>query len=236
MTTPRTSPRFPRSRRLAVVSVAVIAAFAVGIGPAAAHAEVTASNPQALAKDVTLSFTSEAESDAAGIKELRIVLPKGIAPDAVELKEAPKGWKMKTTADGYTVGGEKLATGTDAEHSITVEQLPDAKSLAFKTVETYSDGKISRWIELRRDGEKEPESPAPVLELKPAAAGAKPDKPSSSPETKAPAPAGKPSRAGQAQEEDPGISTGVGLSVAALIVVLAAGYTFWWLRRRRDSS
>ncbi|MCX5601253.1 YcnI family protein [Streptomyces phaeochromogenes] len=67
----------------------------------------------------------------------------------------------------------------DAEHEIKVRQLPDAKKIAFKTVEVYSDGKISRWIELPSGGE-EPEQPAPVLELKAAAPGAKPVIPSPS--------------------------------------------------------
>ncbi|WP_186356877.1 DUF1775 domain-containing protein [Streptomyces sp. SLBN-118] len=72
--------------------------------------------------------------------------------------------------DGSTVGGKALATRTDAVHSITVTQLPDAKSLAFKTIETYGDGTVDRWIELPGGG-AEPENPAPVLALKPAAPG-----------------------------------------------------------------
>ncbi|MFI6696423.1 hypothetical protein ACIBLA_32660 [Streptomyces sp. NPDC050433] len=48
--------------------------------------------------------------------------------------------RSTATADGYTVGGTALAAGTNAEHSVVVRQLPDAKSLALKTVETYGDG------------------------------------------------------------------------------------------------
>lgn len=51
-------------------------------GPASAHAEVE-----------------------AGFTELRVVLPEDIAPADVTLGEAPEGWKLKATDDGYTVGG-----------------------------------------------------------------------------------------------------------------------------------
>jgi hypothetical protein len=58
------------------------------------------------------------------------------------------------------VGGPALKAGVDAEHQIKVRQLPDAEEIAFKTVETYSAGKMSRWIELPSGGD-EPEQPAP---------------------------------------------------------------------------
>ncbi|TJZ99998.1 DUF1775 domain-containing protein [Actinacidiphila oryziradicis] len=157
-----------RVRRLCVIAAAALAAVFAAAGPAAAHTEVTASKAQALAENVTLTFTNEAESDSSGFSKIRIVLPAGITPDAVTVKDAPKGWKLRPTADGYTVGGPALAPGKDAEHSIVVRQLPDAKSLAFKTLDTYSDGKVSRWIELPTGG-AEPEKPAPVLKLKAAA-------------------------------------------------------------------
>ena len=105
------------------------------------------------------------------------MLPDGIAPGDVSLADAPKGWRLKATSDGYTVGGPALKPGVNAEHKIKVKRLPDAKEIAFKTVETYSDGKVSRWIELPRGG-GEPEQPAPVLKLKAAAADAKPVSPS----------------------------------------------------------
>jgi uncharacterized protein YcnI len=154
-----------------VIAAAALAAVFAAAGTAAAHTEVTASKAQALAENVTLTFTNEAESDSAGFSKIRIVLPAGITPDAVTVKDAPKGWKLRPTAHGYTVGGPALAPGKDAEHSIVVRQLPDAKSLVFKTLDTYSDGKVSRWIELPTGG-AEPEKPAPVLKLKAAAPGA----------------------------------------------------------------
>ncbi|MEU5104443.1 DUF1775 domain-containing protein [Streptomyces sp. NPDC021354] len=160
-----------RTAALAVAASAIVLATA---SPALAHAEVSASDSRALAKNVTLTFESEAESESAGFTEIRTVLPESMdgAGDGIRLKDAPKGWKLKPTSDGYSVAGPALEPGENAEHSVVVEQLPDAKSLAFKTVETYEDGEVSRWIELPRDGEPEPENPAPVLKLKPAAPGA----------------------------------------------------------------
>ncbi|WP_405961261.1 YcnI family protein [Streptomyces sp. NBC_00024] len=235
------------ARRAALVGAAALTATLALAAPAAAHAEVEADKPQALAENVTLTFVSEAESASAGFTELRIVLPDGIAPADVTLEEAPKGWKFKATNDGYTVGGPKLAPGVDAEHKIKVRQLPNAKEIAFKTVEVYNDGKISRWIELPTGGE-EPEQPAPVLELKAAAPGATPVSPSPT-ASPTPSPTPTPTETATAtatataeaaanatdEDKDEDSSTGliVGVVVVALLVVAGGG---WWLVRRRSAS
>ncbi|MFF4449516.1 DUF1775 domain-containing protein [Streptomyces sp. NPDC001502] len=242
----RSHTQLPFSRTAFAVACALML-LGVAAGPAVAHAEVTASDPRALAENVTLSFTSEAESDTAGIAELKVVLPKGIAPDAVTLKDAPKEWKLTATPDGYAIGGPALATGTDAEYSITVRQLPDEKSLVFKTLETYGDGKVSRWIEVPTGGEKV-DNPAPVLELKAAAPGAKPIAPSPSPSpTPSAAPSVQPSAAppsapvasagAQATgEEAAGNSTGAIAGTVAAVVLLVAVGAFWWVRRSRSRA
>ncbi|MEU4493481.1 DUF1775 domain-containing protein [Streptomyces sp. NPDC023998] len=233
-------PTFPlraATRRTAFAATAALATVLAVAGPAAAHVEVNASDPRALAKNVTLTLTSEAESDTAGIAKLQIVLPAGITPDAVSLKEAPAGWKLTPSKGGYTVGGKALATGTDAVHSITVTQLPDAKSLAFKTIETYGDGKIDRWIELPGGG-AEPENPAPVLTLKPAAPGATAStaapSPSSTPPPPKAAPAPSPKTAEKAEKDDDAGSRVV-IAVVAVVVV-AAGFTVWWFKRRAGTG
>jgi uncharacterized protein YcnI len=41
----------------------------------------------------------------------------------------------------------------------------DADQLVFKALQTYSDKEVVRWIEVQKDGEEEPENPAPTLEL-----------------------------------------------------------------------
>ncbi|WP_432136685.1 DUF1775 domain-containing protein [Streptomyces sp. bgisy154] len=226
------------------VGALVLAAGLALAGPAAAHVEVEADTPQALAENVTLTFVSEAESAAGGFTRVRVVLPEGIAPGDVTLAEAPAGWKFEATADGYTISGPKIATGVDAEHKIKVRQLPDAGQLVFKTVETYSDGKISRWIELPTGG-AEPEEPAPVLKLKAAAPGATAaDRAPATGGTAAPAttatqsssPAAVTRAADQAasDEDDSGPN---GLIVGgAAVALLALGGGAWWLMRRRTTS
>jgi len=228
-------------RRIGAVSAAAIAATIVFAGPASAHAEVTASTPQALAKDVVLTFTGEAESESAGFTDVRVVLPEGIAPGDVTLDEAPKGWKMKPTKDGYTISGPKLAVGTNAVHKVKVRQLPDAKSLAFKTIETYSDGKVSRWIELPGDG-PEPEEPAPVLELKAAAAGSKPSASSPPPSKETDKTSDKTSdkasgestkeKADEEESGNGGAATAIGIGIGVLVV---AGGGLWVFKQRRSA-
>ncbi|WP_330324580.1 DUF1775 domain-containing protein [Streptomyces pseudovenezuelae] len=241
------TPRLPAhaGRRIALAGAVALTATLALAAPAAAHAEVEADKPQALAENVTLSFVSEAESDSAGFTEMRVVLPEGIAPSDVTLEEAPKGWKLKATSDGYNVAGPALKAGVDAEHKIKVRQLPDAKEIAFKTIEVYSDGKISRWIELPTGGE-EPEQPAPVLKLKTAAPGAATVSPSPSP-TESATPSQTPSATesdvaaagsepdAKAAEKDDSSSTGVVIGgVLAALAVLIAGA--WWLVKRRAAS
>ncbi|MFE9885722.1 DUF1775 domain-containing protein [Streptomyces scopuliridis] len=142
---------------------------------------------------------------------------------------------------GYTVGGPKVAIGEDAAYAVTVRQLPDAKSLAFKTLQTYSDGRIDRWIELEEPAAGEHGSPAPVLELKPAAPGAKPASPTpaaepstaepSSPAASEPTDKQSSAEATTAGKEDDGSSP---VLIAALVVVVLAlvGGGLWWFRRR----
>lgn len=224
--------------RVVASGAAALTAVLTLAHPASAHAEVEAGTARALAENVRLTFVSEAESDSAGFTRIRVVLPDGIAPGDIRLTEAPKGWKLKTAADGYTVAGPALKTGVDALHKIKVRQLPDAEQLVFKTVETYSDGEIARWIELP-NGSVEPEQPAPVLELNVEAAEAaeaapgSPD-PSSS-DTVDTTPAGARPAAKAAATQDDGASTGLLVgSVVVALLVLSGGA--WWLPRRRTSS
>ncbi|MFJ9559366.1 DUF1775 domain-containing protein [Streptomyces fuscichromogenes] len=240
-------PPVHTARRAALVGAAALTAALALAGPASAHAEVEADTPRALATDVTLTFVSEAESDSAGFTELRVVLPEGIAPADVSLDDAPKGWKLTAASDGYTVGGPALEPGVDAEHSIKVKQLPGARELAFKTVETYSDGEISRWIELPT-GDKEPEQPAPVLKLKAAAAGATSlaSSPSSSPSpspsasaTASPTSSATASQSASAATQAAG-NDGGGTSAGAVVAGAAAAVAVvggaWWLAKRRSSA
>jgi Domain of unkown function (DUF1775) len=50
----------------------------------------------------------------------------------------------------------------------------DADRLVFKAVQTYSNGEVVRWIQDAPEGRPEPERPAPILTLTPAATSGTP--------------------------------------------------------------
>lgn len=250
---PRTSRpgggiRMPGGIRRATLAAAVAATAVLFIaGPAAAHVEVGSEDAQALARNVELTFSAESESGTAGISELRVILPKGIAPGDVTYGQGPKGWKLTATKDGFTVGGAVVKVGEDVELSVVVRQLPDAKELVFKTLQTYGDGKVDRWIELDEsggDGHGHGHgNTAPVLKLKAAAPGAEPVSPSPS-ESGSPSASPTPSSgktessaspAAQAPEDDDGgLSAGAWTGIGAGVVVVAGGVVY--LVRRQGGA
>ncbi|NMO49893.1 DUF1775 domain-containing protein [Actinoplanes sp. TBRC 11911] len=205
--------------------------------PAWAHVEVAADKPQAGARDVTLTFTGEAESDSGGIASERVVLPAGMTPSDVRLKKAPKGWKLTPGSDGFTVAGPALKIGEDAVWAVTVAQLPtNSTTLSFKTLETYSDGQISRWIEIPQDGQPEPDNPAPTLKVKAAAAPAT-SSPAPSPAVSSAPPTAASSAPAAAQDlaDDSSGSGGTGLWVTVGIVaaIAVAAVALLMVRQRR---
>ena len=221
-----------------VTTIGAVAAFAVlGLaGPALAHVEVSADKTTAGAENVTLTFDGEAESDTAGIKSERVVLPEGIPPASVTLVKAPAGWKFTPSADGFTVGGDALKIGQDAVWKVKIAKLPDGQTrLSFKTLETYGDGKVSRWIEIQEQGKDEPDNPAPLITLKPGPSAAPATTPattsatpSAAPATESSAPAVTPVAATPA-DDDGGSST---WWIWVLVVVVVAGVAGFVLVRR----
>jgi uncharacterized protein YcnI len=206
----------------AVVAAVIVTGWAA---PAWAHVQVSADKAQAGATDVTVTFTGEAESSKAGIKSERVVLPDGITPQQVRLGKAPRGWAYTSASDGFTVGGMALPIGTDAVWSVVVDRLPTgATELPFKTIETYGDGEAVRWIEIPVPGQAAPDNPAPVLEVKAAAAAAPT---TAGPTTAGPTPpAAVPTGPGPAvPAADPGHSPGwvIALSAVVLLAVVVAG-------------
>jgi uncharacterized protein YcnI len=224
--------RIPLSR-LSVAAAGAATAVLLTAVPAAAHTEVEADKAQALAENVTVSFHAEAESDTSGIKEVRVVLPGGIAPADVTYGKGPEGWRFSATDDGYTVKGAELKTGESAEYSVVVRQLPDAEEVPFKTLQTYGDGHVDRWIELDGNGE----NPAPTLQLKAAAPGAKPVSPSPSvsespsPTAVETTPPASPQAAGTEKDAEGGLSAGAWTGIGAGVLVAAAAVVFAVRRR-----
>ncbi|WP_242624612.1 DUF1775 domain-containing protein [Krasilnikovia cinnamomea] len=221
-------------------------------GPALAHVEVSADKKQAGATDVTLTFHGEAESSKAGIVNERVVLPKGIAPADVSLVKAPSGWTYQATPDGFTVGGKALPVGKDAEWKVKIAKLPDGETrLSFRTLESYSDGSVDRWIEIQEPGAEEPEHPAPLLTLQPApksATGSAPAPSASAPSGPAPsgpAPTASAPDGATAVAASPSIpaadpagrsSSTWWIWPALVVAVVVAGGAVFAYRRRGDAS
>ncbi|MEV4560259.1 DUF1775 domain-containing protein [Kitasatospora sp. NPDC049285] len=247
-------------QRSRVLRRALPPVLAVGLalgaaGTAAAHVEVESTTAQALAVDAQVSFSAEGESSSAGITDVKVALPAGIAPSDVTLVKAPTGWTLAVTADGYAVAGPALAPGASADYSVKVRQLPNAQSVAFKTLVDYSDGHTDRWIELPQ-GDTKPEHPAPVLALRPAAAGATPLAPASAspaasaspsasasgsasasaaPSVTAPSNPPSPSPAAKADDGNGGNTTAIVLGALAGVAVLAALIVLAVRRSRRPA-
>ncbi|WP_351231083.1 DUF1775 domain-containing protein [Streptomyces sp. NPDC002133] len=241
------------ARPLSLLTGAALAASFALAAPAAAHVEVEAEGAAALAENVTLNFTAESESDSAGITKLEVILPEGLAPADIAYKAGPTGWKLAATARGYTVSGPAVATGDDAAYSVIVRQLPDARTLAFKTLQSYADGRVDRWIELEEagghgDGHGHGHgNSAPILALKPAAPGAETiaPGPSTAPTTAAPTTPAPSTPAGQngepadgaaeqtaaEQDKGSGSSPAAAIVIGVLVLAVLAGGAWWWRRR-----
>ena len=214
------------------MTVAAVAALAVAgmAAPALAHVEVKADKTTAGATDVTVSFNGEAENPKAGIKTERVVLPDGIAPDSVTPVKLPPGWSFSRGADGFTVGGKALKVGTDSVWSVKIAKLPDGQTrLSFKTLETYGDGQLVRWIEIQEAGQPEPDNPAPLLVLKPGPSAAA--TPSTVPATTTPG-APPPAAAAPAPAADSGGRSAVWIWLPLVVLVIVAAGVLLMRRRR----
>ncbi|MFI5892236.1 DUF1775 domain-containing protein [Actinoplanes sp. NPDC051513] len=214
-----------------MTTIGAVAGFAVlGLaGPALAHVEVGADKTTAGAENVTLTFTGEAESNSAGIKSERVVLPQGIEPGTVTLVKAPAGWTYQQLPDGFTVGGGALKIGQDSVWKVKIAKLPAGQTrLSFKTLETYGDGEVVRWIEIQQPGQDEPDHPAPLVTLKagpaaaPSGSAAAGEAPASGPASPASASASAPA------SPAPAVTTSV-TPVAATPADDDDGSSTWWI-------
>ena len=223
-------PTIPCRPTLAAGLAAALAAALLGpvllAGPALAHVELDPARAAAGASDVLLTFSAEAESPSAGVRMVRMVLPAGVAPGDVRLQRGPGGWRLTPAADGYTLAGPALPVGRQVTWAVTVRRLPDAPAAVFKTLVTYSDGRVDRWVQVPQAGAPEPDNPAPVLVLTGARAAAPPARPAPPVATQAPSAAPAAAREGG--------SAGWGLVVAVVAVAaVVAGLAVGRRRARR---
>jgi uncharacterized protein len=175
-----------RTTRLLGVLAGAATGLVVVAGPASAH--VTVQPPSAPAGDfATLSFQVPNESDTASTVGLDVQLPTDTPIPSVSVQ--PKsGWTYEMTRGKspkpVTVEGAEVAEvvtriawkaapgnpgvrpGEFDTFTVSAGPLPEgADALTFKVLQTYSDGKVARWIDVAAPGAEEPEHPAPVLRL-----------------------------------------------------------------------
>ncbi|MFD8389580.1 YcnI family protein [Streptomyces sp. NPDC059680] len=169
-------------RRAGAVTALTAAGLLAAAGVASAHVTVHPGSYAKGATDGVLTFRVPNEEDTASTTKVQVFLPTD-HPVLGVLVHPQDGWtaqvtntKLKTpvkTDDGtitdaaseITFTGGKIAPGQYEDFNVAFGQLPDdTDQLTFKTLQTYSDGKIVRWIEEAQGGQ-EPENPAPVLKL-----------------------------------------------------------------------
>lgn len=153
------------NQRFVFVVGAAVALLAIA-QPAFAHVNVS---PKEAAKGggVNLIFTVPNESETASTTRVEIFMPPEVKLTAVA-PEAPAGWTVtEETANNSVLFAGGTISGEDEQvFRIGIEPLPTTvDQLAFKTLQSYSDGTVVRWIETAPPGGAEAEHPVPVMKL-----------------------------------------------------------------------
>ena len=222
--------------RLGAVGLGLLAALTM-TGVAYAHSEVEIEPAVAGSVDAVMTVRAAAESDSSGVTSVRIVLPAGIPPDSVTLHSAPTGWAFAPTEDGYTVGGPALPVGENAVHAVTIARLPDETRLVVKTLVTYADGSIDRWIEEPTAANPRPDNAAPVVTLAPNPNPEPATPTTTTASTPAPATAPAPTLSPAAAPDQPdGSDQGWIWWAVAAVVIVGTITTVLVLRRRRPGE
>jgi len=221
-------------RRIALCTSGILAGVAVAVfafaAPAAAHVTV---NPSTASQgdETVVAFRVPNETDNTNTVKVEVNIPTDKPIASVSIKPVA-GWTVQTektklaapitTDDGQVseavskitwaaAPGAGIQPGQFQEFEVSMGPMPETDQIIFKTLQTYSDGNIVRWIDEPTTNGTEPEHPAPVLKL-----------------TK-----------GDAASSDTATSSssgwGVGLGITALIVALA-GVALGFLAYRKATS
>ncbi|MET9507061.1 YcnI family protein [Streptomyces flavidovirens] len=171
--------------RMSVVSIAGAAAASVLLcaGTAFAHVGVQPVGPAEKGGYATVNVKVPNERDNASTVKLEVSFPTDHPLSSVMPQPVP-GWKTEVTktkldkplkvhgkeineaVSKITWSGGKIGPGEFQQFPLTLGQLPeDADQLVLKALQTYDNKEVVRWIEEPKEGEEEPQSPAPVLKL-----------------------------------------------------------------------
>jgi uncharacterized protein YcnI len=177
-------------RRAAVVAgTATAALLCLPCVQALAHVTPTPDSAPAGSAAV-VTFHVPNEEAQASVTQVDMQIPTA-HPIAQLLVEPIPGWhisvrtvtlaKPVVTDDGRFTqavtevlwSGGRIPPGQFQDFTISADPLPQGVStLAFKTIQTYSNGDVVRWIDLSQPGQPPPDHPAPVLKLTTATATA----------------------------------------------------------------
>ncbi|MGW3623181.1 YcnI family copper-binding membrane protein [Streptomyces sp. NPDC000880] len=176
--------------RLAVATGVAASSVLFLSGTAFAHVSVQPQGEAAKGGYATVNFKVPNERDNASTVKLEVTVPTDHPLSSVMPQPVP-GWKVEVTKSKlakplevhgkqiteavskitWTADGSKIAPGQFQQFPVSLGQLPeDADQLVFKTLQTYDNKEVVRWIEETKAGAAEPESPAPVLKLSAATA------------------------------------------------------------------
>ncbi|MEV6650052.1 YcnI family protein [Streptomyces sp. NPDC051219] len=168
--------------RLAAAGAVAASAVLLLSGPAFAHVSV---QPGQAEKGgyATISFKVPNERDNASTNKLEVTFPTD-HPLASVMPQPVPGWQVEVTkakltkplkvhgkeikeaVSKVTWTGGKIAPGQFQQFPLSVGRLPeDADQLVFKSLQTYDNKEVVRWIEEPKEGGEEPQNPAPVLKL-----------------------------------------------------------------------
>ncbi len=161
-----------RPSRWLVGAAASAALVLAGASAAWAHVEIEpGSLPQG--GEGTIMFRVPNEADAASTVKLEVQLPAD-RPIGEVLLSAPAGWTvtLDKASGRVTWTGGKIDPGRFERFALLVAGLPTGvDSIAFPTLQTYSNGDVVRWIDVQAPGAPEPDHPVPVLKLTAAEGG-----------------------------------------------------------------
>ena len=183
--------RSVRRRILARVGVGIGATAAALLAlPGIAQAHVTVQPGSAEGGGFSVvSFRVPNERDDASTTQLRVTLPQDQPIGSVQTTPVP-GWKITTATRQldkpiemfgeqldtvvsevtWTATGGGIRPGQFQDFDLSLGQLPESGELVFNTLQTYSSGERVNWNEVSADPSVEPEHPAPILTITPAAA------------------------------------------------------------------
>ncbi|MFC8289795.1 YcnI family protein [Streptomyces sp. NPDC057242] len=181
----RASVRRVSAARAALAGGIALSSVALLSGTAFAHVSVQPQGEAAKGGYATVNIKVPNERDNASTVKLEVSFPLD-HPLASVMPQPVPGWKAEVTKSKldkplelhgrtineavskvtWTAEGTGIGPGQFQQFPLSLGQLPEnADELVLKSVQTYSNKEVVRWIEEQKEGAEEPQNPAPVLKL-----------------------------------------------------------------------